>query len=433
MNGITTTGPAGISFRSRIEAQWAYVFDVMGFDWEYEPLDLKGYIPDFILKYKGTPILIEIKGDCDIWSSFLPHKEKIDKSGWSGKYAILGSSYKYHEEYNTPDKMWINIGKVFDNDTDNDIDDDLVVRQINAQKNVTWEIGGSVMYDCLPGDWKSSGINSFEQIWSFAKNATQWKGSEKYSTASYRNVLMAKIHDACKINNLTINGKRQSKITANDNHHTDHVTNLTGSSSAHSRGGKVIQDQMATGGIMVAPQSPDSVIAELDKNYTSGDSNEIETEYGLTNQPNINLESITADGDNITFKPSTISIYGVSTSKNNSEVGVPGEITKGGVCSLYTPEKHKIKTGEKRDVQNYQTSIVLTKHKLTTEPIPKTKIYTATRLLLLSLLIILFMFAVNSDVSHKILQHFNINQKLTYSTLLLLFTMYLLKFTSALE
>lgn len=50
---------AGIQFRSRAEARWAAFFDSLGWHWEYEPLDLDGYIPDFVL---GGRCIVEVKG-----------------------------------------------------------------------------------------------------------------------------------------------------------------------------------------------------------------------------------------------------------------------------------------------------------------------------------------------------------------------------------
>lgn len=42
---------AGIKFRSRLEAKWAYYFDLIGLPWEYEPegyaLKAGNYLPDF--------------------------------------------------------------------------------------------------------------------------------------------------------------------------------------------------------------------------------------------------------------------------------------------------------------------------------------------------------------------------------------------------
>lgn len=36
-----------VRFRSRLEARWAAFFDLQGWRWEYEPLDLLGWTPDF--------------------------------------------------------------------------------------------------------------------------------------------------------------------------------------------------------------------------------------------------------------------------------------------------------------------------------------------------------------------------------------------------
>jgi hypothetical protein len=51
---------AGTRFRSRLEARWATFFDAIGWRWEYEPYDLRGYIPDFLI-FGAEPFLIEVK------------------------------------------------------------------------------------------------------------------------------------------------------------------------------------------------------------------------------------------------------------------------------------------------------------------------------------------------------------------------------------
>lgn len=63
MNAIPTKY-AGVQFRSRLEARWAAFFDLLGFEWNYEPIDLAGYIPDFILCRR---VLVEVKPL--LWSS----------------------------------------------------------------------------------------------------------------------------------------------------------------------------------------------------------------------------------------------------------------------------------------------------------------------------------------------------------------------------
>lgn len=52
----------GRQFRSRLEARWGTFFDLVGWQYEYEPFDCNGWIPDFALKRLCTrPILVEIK------------------------------------------------------------------------------------------------------------------------------------------------------------------------------------------------------------------------------------------------------------------------------------------------------------------------------------------------------------------------------------
>lgn len=52
---------AGVNFRSRLEARWAAFFDLANIEWEYEPLDLEGWCPDFLLRLKLCNVLCEVK------------------------------------------------------------------------------------------------------------------------------------------------------------------------------------------------------------------------------------------------------------------------------------------------------------------------------------------------------------------------------------
>ncbi len=60
-SGIPTTY-SGTNFRSRLEARWAAFFDLIGWEWVYEPLDASGYIPDFLITGK-QPLFVEV-GPC---------------------------------------------------------------------------------------------------------------------------------------------------------------------------------------------------------------------------------------------------------------------------------------------------------------------------------------------------------------------------------
>jgi hypothetical protein len=84
-----------IRFRSRLEARWASLLDLLKVEWEYEPFDLgkgkkTGYIPDFLIQLK-KPTLLECKPIVSAGEFRQPQK-KISKSGWVGPAIIVGSS-----------------------------------------------------------------------------------------------------------------------------------------------------------------------------------------------------------------------------------------------------------------------------------------------------------------------------------------------------
>ena len=50
----------GVAFRSRLEAKWAAMFDLLGWQWTYEPTDFNGWLPDFAIWGK-TLVYVEVK------------------------------------------------------------------------------------------------------------------------------------------------------------------------------------------------------------------------------------------------------------------------------------------------------------------------------------------------------------------------------------
>jgi len=52
---------ADVQFRSRLEAKYAAFFTSLGWNWAYEPFDLDGWIPDFIIHGKDENMLVEVK------------------------------------------------------------------------------------------------------------------------------------------------------------------------------------------------------------------------------------------------------------------------------------------------------------------------------------------------------------------------------------
>ena len=88
----------GIEFRSRLEAKWAAMFDQLGWSWEYEPIDLKGYIPDFVLKWDHGHTICEVKPATTILDLHLA-TSKIERSGWEGEAMIVGASLEKRSIY----------------------------------------------------------------------------------------------------------------------------------------------------------------------------------------------------------------------------------------------------------------------------------------------------------------------------------------------
>jgi hypothetical protein len=66
------------------------MFTKLGWEWEYEPIDLNGYISDFIIKFPHKHLLVEVKGDTDI-KNIEQYADKIVKSGWDGEFLLVCS------------------------------------------------------------------------------------------------------------------------------------------------------------------------------------------------------------------------------------------------------------------------------------------------------------------------------------------------------
>ena len=91
MNAIETTYN-GVTFRSRLEARWAVLFDVIGWNWTYEPFDALGYIPDFLIKGE-RPMLVEVKPAATILDlSVHVNRLKDALQDWNHDVLLLGAS-----------------------------------------------------------------------------------------------------------------------------------------------------------------------------------------------------------------------------------------------------------------------------------------------------------------------------------------------------
>lgn len=96
MSGATHAIPTtwnGIQFRSRLEARWASFFTKLGWEWSYEPIDLKGYIPDFLL-HMHEDVLVEVKPFTRFEDPSIGEaKAKVLSSGWEGPFGVVGARF----------------------------------------------------------------------------------------------------------------------------------------------------------------------------------------------------------------------------------------------------------------------------------------------------------------------------------------------------
>lgn len=69
----------GVMFRSRLEARYACYFDLCGFKWEYEPVDLNGWTPDFKVT---VPCQHSARcGEHEFWIEIKPYESAEEFSG----------------------------------------------------------------------------------------------------------------------------------------------------------------------------------------------------------------------------------------------------------------------------------------------------------------------------------------------------------------
>ena len=84
---------AGVRMRSRLEATWAAFFDLIGWRWSYEPIDLDGWIPDFAIEtgwaeaVLAEAAMLAAEGDGRSWAPRYRCRESVpvqtSSTSWS--------------------------------------------------------------------------------------------------------------------------------------------------------------------------------------------------------------------------------------------------------------------------------------------------------------------------------------------------------------
>jgi len=201
VNAIETTYD-GYRFRSRLEAKWAYVFNQLHWDWEYEPIDLGGYIPDFLINFGNeNHWYVEIKPAKTV-DDFQQGLEKSRRSrGWNENWEeakwrepllMLGARLGLNNQFSCCEQGVGFFGLLEDTRFSIDVTDLHFVVCPTCTKYVpVTQIGAwNVPCGCDPpsgmGDlidywphkhwrWvKPANCSALKQVWADAHNATRW-------------------------------------------------------------------------------------------------------------------------------------------------------------------------------------------------------------------------------------------------------------------
>lgn len=167
----------GIRFRSRLEAKWAAFFDRCDWQWLYEPIDLAGYIPDFVLQFSAGPLLVEVKPAL-YFDDLDRHVGKIEASGWTHDALIVGTTLFQDVELQAKAIGWLGDAMP---------DGGLAwgpghgfrcgccgrLSILNTDQSWRCRVSGCYDGDAYIGD---AAYNVFTAHWASACNATQWRG-----------------------------------------------------------------------------------------------------------------------------------------------------------------------------------------------------------------------------------------------------------------
>ncbi len=198
MRGIATIHN-GIRYRSLLEAKWAAFFTNIGWQFEYEPFEGNGYIPDFLILGEAS-FLVEVK-PAHNWRGLEEHTDKVE-SGlagvWNGDVVIVGASPVILQ-----DMYGCDFACGLHGQPQGDWDGEIEVPPRFSPETVWWEPGmwsrcpvcqaPSILHQCgiyyrLPCGHQDGGhmwlVNSQEHQalrhhWNAASNQVQWRGSGK--------------------------------------------------------------------------------------------------------------------------------------------------------------------------------------------------------------------------------------------------------------
>lgn len=138
----------GIMMRSRLEARVANFLDQYSLEWSYEPIDLKNYVPDYLIELPFGTVLLECKPAISA-ADFKPACRKITRSGWTGPALVIGSQLSLAPDDRADLTLWGSC----------------------QAENGEWSRVGRGRW---PADWLEYPFPGSFDNWNLAGNCVQW-------------------------------------------------------------------------------------------------------------------------------------------------------------------------------------------------------------------------------------------------------------------
>jgi len=179
----------GVNFRSRLEAKWAAFFDEMRWQWAYEPIDLNGWIPDFVVGLPlSTGAFVEIKPI--EWFSGIKVGQTLESELRIARMATPMSSRGLIVLGIAPsfDCFAVHLGPVFEPQRHRLISGYLYQREhdgrfdipVGADNNYPGLMTGED-YKCPENSTIAYRNSEIERAWKRACNAVQWRKPKVFS------------------------------------------------------------------------------------------------------------------------------------------------------------------------------------------------------------------------------------------------------------
>lgn len=172
---------AGTQFRSRLEARWAALFDLLGWPWEYEPIDLPGWIPDFRI---GDSNLLVDASAADALAEHRSRLRRARRAYYAGPVAVLTDARWLPGSH--PGSLVVGAALLSPHEWDRRARRraqpwrPLALRGSGLGDRVCLSLdvarGACMICGCVTWPLSCAEVANLARRWRLAGNATQWKG-----------------------------------------------------------------------------------------------------------------------------------------------------------------------------------------------------------------------------------------------------------------